>query len=45
MNHYFLVDAKESLKIDVELVGMMVDGNQNEDNDFEVNDQSGIEEA
>ena len=45
MNHYFLVNIRESQKIDVRLVDLIVDGSQNEDNDFKVDDQSGAVEA
>ena len=45
VNHDFLVDIKESRKVDVKLVDLIVDGNQNEDSDFKVNNQSGAAEA
>ena len=45
MNNDFLVDIKDSQKLDVKLVDLIVDGNQNEDNDFKVDDQSSIDEA
>ena len=38
MNNDFLVGIKESQRLQVKLVDLMVDGNQNEDNDFKVDD-------
>ena len=45
MNIDFLVDIKESQKLHVKLVDLIVDGNQNEGSDCKVNDQSGAAEA
>ena len=45
MNNDFLVDIKESRELQVKLVDLIVDGNQNKDNDFKVNNQSSAAEA
>ena len=41
----FLVNIRESQEIDVRLVDLIVDGSQNEDNGFKVDDQSSAVEA
>ena len=45
MDDDLLVDIKESQKLDVKLVDLIVDGSPNEDNDLKVNNQSVTAEA
>ena len=42
---WFLVDIKESQELDVRLVELIVDGNQDDNIEFKVDDQSGTVEA